>query len=271
MSFKLIMDWFSNNQRRCFFISQKCYDLVSSSATIRQSCVSSLAVGVIRTHQKNQESHYESRGWYHYTRLHPNCPLSIVLKQQHVFIISEHVNGPNIIRTRLMVELRAVFVRMIRARSLMVWEEFSRLFNPQRIENLTREHGGTTGEITFKPSRCSCAQPLSLSKIWFMLENKPRKATPFSPDRCFKYCWCLSPEHKEQISPRPRGKPPQHQAALKGPSKGIGSVFLSPGDTTISQRLFELEVFLRQSSHVCPSDWMSCIGQGWDALSPNNF
>lgn len=79
------------------------YDLVASSATIRQSCVSSLAVGVIRTDQKNQESHYESRGWYHYTRLHPNCPLSIVLQQQHVFIISEHVNGSNIIRTLLMV------------------------------------------------------------------------------------------------------------------------------------------------------------------------
>lgn len=109
MSVKPITDSLSHNRRRCFFISQKLYDLVSSSATIRQSCVSSLAVGAIRTHQKNQESHYESRGWYHYTRLHPNCPLSIVLKQQHVFIISEHANGPNIIRTRLMVERRAVF------------------------------------------------------------------------------------------------------------------------------------------------------------------
>ena len=56
---------------------------------------------VIRADQKNQKSHYESRGWYHYTCLHSNCPLNIVLLQQHVFIISEHPNGSNIIRNVL--------------------------------------------------------------------------------------------------------------------------------------------------------------------------
>lgn len=56
---------------------------------------------IIILHQKNQKGHYESSGWHHYTCcLHSNCPLNIVLLQQHVFIISEHPNGSNIIWAR---------------------------------------------------------------------------------------------------------------------------------------------------------------------------
>lgn len=79
------------------------------------------ACAIIILHQKNQESHYESWGWYHYTCLHSNCPLNIVLLQQHVFIISEHPNGSNIIRTRLMAWLCFVRVCLIRAGPLMVY------------------------------------------------------------------------------------------------------------------------------------------------------
>lgn len=79
---------------------------------------------------------------------------------------------------------------------------------------------GTTGEITFKPSRCSCAQPLLRVQNMIYAGKQAEESDTIFPDRCFKYCWCLSPpEHKEQISPRPRGKPPQYQAALKGPEK----------------------------------------------------
>lgn len=48
--------------------------------------------------------------------------------------------------------------------------------------------------------------------------------------------------------------------------KGIGSVFLSPTDITMHERLFELESVLYGSSHVCPTDWMSCIGEGFRTL-----
>lgn len=59
----------------------------------------SLCGPVIRIDQKNQESHYKSRGWYHYPCLRSNCPLNIVPALQHVFNISQHSNGSNIIRT----------------------------------------------------------------------------------------------------------------------------------------------------------------------------
>lgn len=84
------------------------------------------------------------------------------------------------------------------------------------------------------------------------------------------YCQCLSPNTKSRSLSGPVKSHPnirQHWKDLKG----IGSVFMSPTDTTIHQQLFELEVFLLQSSHVCPSDWMSCIGEGSDALSPITF
>lgn len=64
---------------------------------------------VISIDPKNQGSHYESRGWYHYTCLHSNCPLNIVLVvQQHVFIISQHSNGSSIIPACLMWVVRCL-------------------------------------------------------------------------------------------------------------------------------------------------------------------
>lgn len=49
---------------------------------------------------------------------------------------------------------------------------------------------------------------------------------------------------------------------LWGDLKAIGSVFLSPAEETMQEQLFELEDILSVRSHVCPPDWMSCIGGG---------
>lgn len=53
--------------------------------------------------------------------------------------------------------------------------------------------------------------------------------------------------------------------------KGIGSVFLSPTDATMHEQLFELESVLSESSHVCPTDWMSCIREGFKTLFSITF
>lgn len=48
--------------------------------------------------------------------------------------------------------------------------------------------------------------------------------------------------------------------------KAIGSVFLSPTNVTMHEQLFELESVLSECSHVCPTDWMSCIREGFKTL-----
>lgn len=53
--------------------------------------------------------------------------------------------------------------------------------------------------------------------------------------------------------------------------KAIGSVFLSPTNATMQEQLFELESVLSEGSHVCPSDWMSCIREGFKTLFSITF
>lgn len=86
--------------------------------------------------RKIKKSHYESSGWYHYTCFHSNCPLNIVLLQQHVFIISEHPNGSNIIRAGLMAELCFVQLCLIRVNGLLISLRVTQK-NAAKIQNRT--------------------------------------------------------------------------------------------------------------------------------------
>lgn len=44
-----------------------------------------------------------------------------------------------------------------------------------------------------------------------------------------------------------------------------------PTDATMREQLFELESVLSESSHVCPTDWMSCIREGFETLFSTTF
>lgn len=71
------------------------------------------------------------------------------------------------------------------------------------------------------------------------------------------------PEHKEQISLCPPcQKLTQYWGALKGFEKASEVSSCPPTDATMREQLFELESVLSESSHVCPTDWMSCIRKG---------
>lgn len=71
------------------------------------------------------------------------------------------------------------------------------------------------------------------------------------------------PEHKEQISLCPPcQKLTQYWGALKGSEKASEVSSCPPTDATMREQLFELESVLSESSHVCPTDWMSCIRKG---------
>lgn len=75
------------------------------------------------------------------------------------------------------------------------------------------------------------------------------------------------PEHKEQISLCPPcQKLTQYWGALKGFEKASEVSSCPPTDATMREQLFELESVLSESSHVCPTDWMSCIRKGGGGL-----
>lgn len=76
-----------------------------------------------------------------------------------------------------------------------------------------------------------------------------------------RQCPSLNTKSKSLCAP-PCQKLTQYWGALKGFEKASEVSSCPPTDATMREQLFELESVLSESSHVCPTDWMSCIRKG---------
>lgn len=145
-----------------------------------------------------------SRAWYHYTCLHSNCPLNIVLLQQHVFIISEHHNGSNIILTRLMAQPRFVRVCAIRAGPLMACP----------FPSQSPKHTATTTKHVVRVS-CRPPSPAALGSIDSWQKHLSCKDHKRRVQRDLAAAAALSPQTPVTFRPREEGKKTQLQQLIR--------------------------------------------------------